>query len=184
MLHSCGCGSLTLTIMSALAKISAALPAINAPAAIYCSSDKPIAAPAFFSTLTRWPHEVSSRTLAGVRPTRYSLFFISFGTPIHIVLSLFIPIVLQEARPVCGRPPWLFDCLEDAGKLAEQLVNVFFLKDQRRGQRDDVAGHADQDALRERALERIHSTSAGLPGDGGQFDPGDQADVAQVDHVR
>ena len=37
--------------------------------------------------------------------------------------------------------------LQDLSQLAEQLVDVMFLDDQRRRQRDDVAGGADQKAL-------------------------------------
>src|SRR5262245_20241861 len=35
--------------------------------------------------MTRWPLAVSSRTVEGTKPTRYSLSLISFGTPTSIV---------------------------------------------------------------------------------------------------
>src|SRR5262249_5706841 len=44
----------------------------------------PAPSPALFSTRTRWPLRVSSRTVEGTRPTRYSLSLISFGTPTSI----------------------------------------------------------------------------------------------------
>src|SRR5258706_2873783 len=43
-----------------------------------------MASPALVSTKTRWPREESSRTAAGIMPTRYSLFLISLGTPIFM----------------------------------------------------------------------------------------------------
>ena len=87
MAHSTGCGSLTLTIISAAAKISAAVATISAPAATYCASVRSIAVPAPFCTSTWCPCAVSSRTLAGVRPTRYSWFLISLGTPMSMFVS-------------------------------------------------------------------------------------------------
>ena len=63
----------------------AASGASSAPAARYSSLVRPMAAPALFCTRTLCPRNVSSRTLAGVRPTRYSWFLISFGTPIFMV---------------------------------------------------------------------------------------------------
>src|SRR5688572_5621902 len=44
-----------------------------------------MASAALVSMNTVWPREVSSRTAAGIMPTRYSLFLISLGTPIFIV---------------------------------------------------------------------------------------------------
>src|SRR5665647_2815630 len=46
-----------------------------------------MAAPAPVCTNTEWPCEVSSRTLAGVRPTRYSWFLISLGSPTRMLFS-------------------------------------------------------------------------------------------------
>src|SRR5690606_27577561 len=43
--------------------------------------------PAPVSTRTWWPWETYSRTEAGVRPTRYSWFFISLGHPTRMVNS-------------------------------------------------------------------------------------------------
>src|SRR5450755_5057509 len=96
MLHSAGCGSLTFTIMSARAKTSAAVAAICAPAASYCGSVRPIAAPAPTWTCTWWPCAVSSCTLAGVSPTRYSWFLTSLGRPTRIVF----PCGLELANPM------------------------------------------------------------------------------------
>src|SRR6266566_2279221 len=43
-----------------------------------------MASPALVSTNSLCPREASSRTAAGIMPTRYSLFLISFGTPIFM----------------------------------------------------------------------------------------------------
>src|SRR5215467_9818036 len=56
----------------------------------------PAPSPALFSTRTWWPLRVSSRTVEGTRPTRYSLSLISFGTPISIFA---IPNVTYRAAP-------------------------------------------------------------------------------------
>jgi hypothetical protein len=55
ILHSCGCGSFTFTIISALAKTSAAVSAMVAPAASKAGSRKPAPRPALRSTSTLWP---------------------------------------------------------------------------------------------------------------------------------
>ena len=52
-LHSSGCGSLTLTIISASANTASASGAIVAPAAMYASSSRPIPPPASCSTTHR-----------------------------------------------------------------------------------------------------------------------------------
>src|SRR5215475_3490662 len=59
----------------------------------------PAPSPALFSTRTWWPLRVSSRTVEGTRPTRYSLSLISFGTPTSIFA---IPNVIH--RPRSGKP--------------------------------------------------------------------------------
>ena len=68
--------------------------------------------------------------------------------------------------------------------MVDQLVDLALGDDQRRRQRDDVAGGADQRA----ALERLHEGREGalgrLAGDRLQLDRADQADVADVDDVR
>src|SRR5258708_7553121 len=58
----------------------------------------PAPSPALFSTRTWWPFRVSSRTVEGTRPTRYSLSLISFGTP----TSIFAPDVTYRAAPKIG----------------------------------------------------------------------------------
>src|SRR5438128_12468543 len=60
---------------------------IVAPARVYNGSSNPEPSPALFSTNTRCPASVKARTPAGVRPTRYSLSLISFGSPM-ITVSL------------------------------------------------------------------------------------------------
>src|SRR2546429_887734 len=59
----------------------------------------PAPSPALFSTRTWWPFRVSSRTVEGTRPTRYSLSLISFGTPTSIFA---IPDVTYRAAPKIG----------------------------------------------------------------------------------
>ena len=86
MAHSTGWGSFTLMIISALAKIAAALSTMLAPAFSYISSVRPMALPPSRCTITWWPCAHSSRTPAGVRPMRYSWFLISLGTPISMEL--------------------------------------------------------------------------------------------------
>ena len=82
--RSPACGSLTLTIISARSKTSAAPPAIAAPTAAYSASPAPMPSPAPRSTMTSWPCRTTSFTLSGVRPTRYSWFLISLGTPMSM----------------------------------------------------------------------------------------------------
>jgi hypothetical protein len=48
---------LTLTIISARSKISFAVATMVAPAATYCSSDRPISAAGAFCTSTWWPRD-------------------------------------------------------------------------------------------------------------------------------
>src|ERR1700740_181055 len=67
--------------MSAAAKTASAPGSTSAPAVLYASSDAPMPLPAPVSTLTLCPCPMISRTDDGVRPTRYSWFLISFGTP-------------------------------------------------------------------------------------------------------
>jgi hypothetical protein len=63
------------------------------------------------------------------------------------------------------------------------LVHLPALDDQRRRQGDDVAGHAGQQAAVEGGLERRHGAGGRGAGTGLQLDAGDQAEVADVDHV-
>ena len=61
---------------------------------------------------------------------------------------------------------------------------MLFFQHQRWRQGDDVACRAYQHAVGESLLEGVEGARAGLAGDGIEFDAGDQADAAQVDHVR
>src|SRR5260221_2446455 len=121
--------------------------------------------PAPLSTSTLWPWSTSSRTLPGTSPTRYSCVFISFGTPTSIVLSL------------CR-------CLEHVGERAEQRVDLFLVDDERRRQRDDVAGGADQHPLVVTGEEGIEGALRRLAGDGIELDAADDAKIAHVDDIR
>src|SRR4051794_7111829 len=64
-------------------------------------------APAPVSTSTSWPWRVSSRTLAGTSPTRYSLFLISFGTPTRIAITSDDLADLVELEPRVARKDFL-----------------------------------------------------------------------------
>ena len=82
---STGCGSLTLITSSAPANTASASATIVAPCAVKSESviAEPVPAPAWTSTV--WPRAVSSRTPAGVRPTRCSSSLISVGTPTTVM---------------------------------------------------------------------------------------------------
>src|SRR4029453_16585482 len=69
------------------------------------ASASPTPIPASFSTITGCPALVSSRTMDGTRPTRYSLSLISFGTPTSM---LPIPNVSRGRAPGNRRPTWKF----------------------------------------------------------------------------
>src|SRR5258707_11473187 len=64
---------------------------------------------------------------------------------------------------------------------AEDLVDVALVDDQRRRQRDDVAGGADQQALVVTAQEGLEGPLGRPPGKRLQLDGGDQAETAQID---
>src|SRR3990170_3038485 len=74
-----------------------ALGSISPPAASYSASANPAPMPAPFSITTRWPFDVSSRTVEGTTPTRYSLSLISFGTPTSMA-ALPLPAVARAPR--------------------------------------------------------------------------------------
>jgi hypothetical protein len=78
-------GSFTFTIISPSPQTSSAVAKMVAPARWYSESSKPEPAPALVSTITRCPASVKARTPAGVNPTRYSLSFISLGSPMITV---------------------------------------------------------------------------------------------------
>src|SRR6267378_1208291 len=74
-------GSLTLQTTSARSHTSSAVAAIWAPARRYSSSVIADSAPAPACTTTVEPWWTSSETPSGVTDTRYSLTFVSLGTP-------------------------------------------------------------------------------------------------------
>src|SRR5438132_11623882 len=85
-----------------------------APAFWYKESSKPDPSPALCSTSTRWLASVNARTPAGVRPTRYSLSLISFGSPMITVSAPGVTKVFLSASEsllavVAAR---LLDCCE------------------------------------------------------------------------
>src|SRR4051812_28438651 len=79
--YSGAIGSLTFTIISALAQTSSAESIMVAPARSYSALSKPEPPPASVSTMISWPASLSARTPAGVSPTLYSLSLISLGRP-------------------------------------------------------------------------------------------------------
>ena len=94
-LYSEGCGSLTFNIISDLSQSSAGLSMIIAPTDIKSWSVKPLSSPAADSTYTSCPACLSICTPAGVIATLFSLFLISFGTPILILrLPLFLLFII------------------------------------------------------------------------------------------
>src|SRR5688572_26606187 len=143
-------------IMSARLKISSALSTIVAPAFRYISLVRPMDLPPSRCTITWWPWPTSSRAPAGVRPIRYSWFLISFGTPISIEL------------PSRGEKRFLVGTAGSGGgaygsrQPLENPVDVLPAEDQRRRQRDDVAGAAHhQVVLAEGPFEHLVAAQAG-----------------------
>jgi flagellar biosynthesis/type III secretory pathway chaperone len=66
----------------------------------------------------------------------------------------------------------------------DDILEMLLLCDQRRREGDDVAGHADQQALLEAIDEDVIGARARRAVARGQFDAGDEADRADVDDVR
>ena len=120
---------------------------------------------------------------AGTRPTRYSWFLISLGTPISMDLP---PLQCATNPPPAsnGGPDSVRSPLS-AGKASRRLasaprrwlpkicVDLALLHDQRRRQRDDVAGRADQDALLVAAQEGLEGAPGRLARPRLQLDAGD-----------
>src|SRR5882762_9828611 len=100
-----------------------------------------MASPALASTNTVWPREASSRTAAGIMPTRYSLFLISFGTPIFM------------ACPPRGQ---LIHCVENRANALDDAGDLAFARDESGDQHDGIAADAHHQALiEERRLQRL-----------------------------
>ena len=87
-LYSSGTGSFTFTIISDEAYKASAVSTNFAPALIYWLSRYPMLAPAFDWILTSCPDSTIVLTELGVKPTRFSLFFTSDGTPIIIICKM------------------------------------------------------------------------------------------------
>src|SRR3546814_114438 len=113
-------------------------------------------APAFVSTITLWPWWTSSRTEDGTRPTRYSWFLISFGTPTSMMRCP-SPVVWPVRFWFAGGPVVL-SVEAEAGAVVRRHLHRVAVVDQRahrgRHQADavlvvlDLLRHADQhDAL-------------------------------------
>src|SRR4051794_39637945 len=97
--YSGSTGSFTFTIISAFAHTSSAVSRIVPPARSKSTSGMPLPSPAERSTNTVCPALTSALTPAGTRPTRYSLFLISFGTPTIIAGSLLSVARGDRCRP-------------------------------------------------------------------------------------
>src|SRR4051812_36806994 len=94
-----------------------------------------MASPALVSMKTRWPRVVSSRTAAGIMPTRNSLFLISFGTPIFIASV---------------------QSLQHRADAVDQAADFAFACNQSRDQDDRIAGDADDEIFVEEShLQRL-----------------------------
>ena len=75
--------------------------------------------------------------------------------------------------------------LEDASENIDELVDLLLLDDQRRRERDGVAGGAHEEAAIERLDEARSAPAAiGLLWDRIELDGADQPDIADVDDVR
>src|SRR3954467_2477525 len=81
-------------------------------------------------------------------------------------------------------PYILSRCLEHVGERAEQRVDLFLLDDERRRQRDDVAGRADQHALVVAGEEGVEGALRRLARDRLELDAADDAEIAHVDDMR
>src|SRR3990170_7898593 len=74
--------------------------------------------------------------------------------------------------------------LEHAREDIDQLVDLLLFDDERRLERDDVTGGADEEAALERFDEEGVGALSRLAGDGIELDGADQPDIADVDDVR
>ena len=79
---------MTFMIISARAKSSRLSERMLAPYPAYVSSANPLPPPAPRSIRSVWPAMHRASAPAGVKATRFSLFFISFGTPIIMAFPL------------------------------------------------------------------------------------------------
>jgi hypothetical protein len=79
---------------------------------------------------------------------------------------------------------FLLDPLEDCAQFVEQFVDLVLRDDQRRRQRDDVAGGADQQAVVIGLQEGREGALGRLAGNRLQLDGADQAEIADVDDMR
>src|SRR5687768_14004313 len=95
-------------------------------------------------------------------------------------------IALAMRRDACPRTQPSVDsrgAMDGGAQRVDDLVDVLALDDQRRRQRDDVAGGTYQHALVEAVEEDVERALARLTGDRLQLDAAHQAEVADVDHV-
>src|SRR5262249_938718 len=128
--------------------------------------------------------EVTSEKCGLLRPSKADRIF-SPGAPPSVRSSRSDP--LPQGGPAFLCPLLGFSIrggLEHAREDIEQLIDLFLLDDERRGERDDVAGGTHQKPAVERLDEaRMCSPSGGIGG-GLEFDGADQPDISDVDDVR
>src|SRR4030042_1426732 len=74
--------------------------------------------------------------------------------------------------------------LKHARQDIDELVDLLLFDDERRRERDDVTGGADQEAALERLDEERVGALCRLAGVGIELDSADQPDIANVDDVR
>src|SRR5699024_666394 len=79
-----------------------------APCSLYSSSVKPLPSPAEVSTNTVCPTATKWAAPSGVKATRFSLFLISFGTP--IIIWMFLS-VYKSFHVLTYYNEWLLLCL-------------------------------------------------------------------------
>ena len=78
----------------------------------------------------------------------------------------------------------LVELLEDRRQSVEDLINLFFFDNERRRQGDDVARRANEDTLLECLEEAVKGAFSRLARDRLQLDGPDEADVADINHMR
>src|SRR5262249_13748720 len=128
--------------------------------------------------------EVTSEKCGLLRPSNADRIFSPGAPPAPAAAG---PIPSPQGGPAFLCPLLGFSIrggLEHAREDIEQLIDLFLLDDERRGERGDVAGGTPPKPPGGRLDEgRLCAPSAGI-GDGPELDGADQPDIADVDDVR
>src|SRR6185503_20384818 len=101
----------------------------------------------------------------------------------HGAAELIASTLRRPNRPRAWPPDASRGALDCAAQRVDDLVDVLTLDDQRRRQRDDVAGGAQKHAFVEAVEEDVERALGRLTGDRLQLDAAHQTEVANVDHV-